>query len=450
MNTYRKVLVTSSVMLALMSMHIYAGKHNILKYNSLRIAYYCDGERLAQGYADGYMVRVKKANYNYIQAEFKINKYDSESGITSKKTHFKNAFLRADKYGLRLIPLIQMGSKWSLSWSKINNDAIEMNIYQGKKRRWGCPSFAYDSLGIDKSFMTVLRIIKQAHRDAKLSYDLEFIHLGHDEPVDNGYLLIGGVPDHLAGLKDQYSKKDRDYILDRINNHKDDLSTAFQTLIINQLYRRINQVHKIFGNKTKVIIYGDLWDPQANGGLKKEVFITKDKEICYDLKGDVVNCKSQQVKKRIVKPQRGLFVTMCPGIGFLPGLNNQEKEVFRKNIILQPWCYYDSWPHGGDPDGDGDYNTEKTFAYFTERGLMFNYVSVYKSKANNKKRTQIEYRAMKEYSITSKKFQNKCVGFTVAPWSASWKSPPNTPKSMDTLEELYNLNKNNIPENSFK
>jgi hypothetical protein len=136
---------------------------------------------------------------------------------------------------------------------------------------------------------------------------------------------------------------------------------------------------------------------------------------------------------------------MIPGIASLPGLSEEEKKVFRASVILRPWCYYDSWPFGGDPDRNGIYDAEKTFRFLSDHGLKFVYTSVHHEKPQDNAYTEGEWRAMTKYVNASRLFPDDCYGYAAAPWEARWVDPPGTPRIFDTLEELYELNKNYIP-----
>jgi hypothetical protein len=427
-----------------------AGKNsNILEYNSLRLAYYLHGEELATGLANGYLERAARAQYNYLIAEFHLDSDESNPGISAKKEEFRKAFLLAHEHGMRMIPKIQLGSKWSLHWTATNNPHIQMNRYHDGQRIWGCPSFAYDPDGIDASFEELLTVIREAFIEANLPYDLEFIDLGHDEPVDDGYLLIGGVPDSVAGPEDSFAQIDREFILDRVNNHGDDVSTAFQTLVVNELFRRVGQVQRILGPETRILVYGDLWDPEANGGIEKRTFLTKEEEICYDHAARKVACDSDEMDRRAIEMVIQ-HSQMTPGIGSLPGLTDDQKTIFRNGVILRPWCYYDAWPFGGDPDGDGKYNAEASFSYLAKHGFKFVFTSVHHEKPSDKAYTEGELRAMTKYVKASRLFRDSCYGYAAAPWEARWQDPPDTLEIFDTLEELYELNRGYIPKSSFR
>jgi hypothetical protein len=416
----------------------------MLQYNSLRIAYYRFGEELAAGLADGYLERASRSKYNYLLAEFHLDANEANPGIPAKKEEFRRAFIRAHEHGLRMIPKIQLGSKWSLHWMAVGNPNIQMNIYHDGSRRWGCPSLAYDADGIDASFEQLLDVLREAFEEASLPYDLEFVDLGHDEPVDDGYSLIGGVPDKVSGPDDSYAQVDRDFIVDRIENNGEEVSTAFQTLVVDELFRRAIQVRRILGENTRILVYGDLWDPEANGGIEKRTFYSTKEEVCYDKGGRQVGCTSSEVF-RVSKVPAKTFAKMTPGIASLPGLSEDEKELFKNSIIVRPWCYYDSWPFGGDPDGDGTYNAERTFRFLADHGLKFVYTSVHHERPQDVAYTEGEFRAMTKFVRASRLFRDSCYGYAAAPWEARWVDPPGTPRIFDTLEELYELNRDHVP-----
>ena len=416
-----------------------------LEYNSVRAAYYRFGEELAAGQADGYLERAAKAKYNYLIAEFHLDSNPAHPGIPEKKEEFRKAFVKANQYGMKMIPKIQLGSKWSLHWTTVGNKNIQMNRYFDGNRTWGCPSLAFDKDGIDASFEDLLSVLREAFEEAELPYDFEFIDLGHDEPVDDGYLLIGGVPDEVAGPNDSFAQVDRNFIIDRVEKHRVDVSTAFQTLIVDELFRRVEQVHRILGRSTRILVYGDLWDPEANGGIEKRTFLMEKDEVCYDKGGREASCTSEEAFRSSFR-RTSVYSKMTPGIAGLPGLNEDEKRMFRDSVILRPWCYYDSWPFGGDPDGDGTYNAEKTFGYFSQHGLRFIYTSVHHEKPANVEYTEGEYRAMKKFVEASRMFRDSCYGYAAAPWEARWEEPPSTLKIFDTLEELHRLNEGYIPD----
>ena len=121
--------------------------------NSIRIAYYHKGDELNSSF----IIHVKKFNYNYILTEFFFK--DVTNPMEKIGSEIKRAFKITSQYNMRLIPKIQINSGWCSHWKRVrdnDNHFIEMNLILAKNRkqkklgRWGCPSFAPDSNGIDK------------------------------------------------------------------------------------------------------------------------------------------------------------------------------------------------------------------------------------------------------------------------------------------------------------
>lgn len=250
-------------------LYSFGQKLNTMTYNSMRLAYYHRAQNLPS--IPDFLIRAKSNRYNYILGEFRFrNKQhtsDPDDLYDRMKNDLKNAFTITNQYGLRLIPLIQMGSCWSRHWELVKaekNHSIQMNSIKGLKGvsengvinvtqtlYMGCPSFAYEPQGIDKSFKDLLLLIKEAYKESNASYPLEFVHLGHDEPCFYTKCLIGCCErdaswNHLNGNRyfkveecQSYSQNDRDDIIARMNNTGCDIATAFQQLLVSQLHRRI-------------------------------------------------------------------------------------------------------------------------------------------------------------------------------------------------------------------
>ena len=414
---WRRIFQKVALLIVGCSVTMYAAttEYNVMKYNSIRIAHYKEGENIPVGF----LVRAKKAGYNYVLGEFLLHR-GNYSSMVEKKDDFKSAFKKVDAQGLRLIPLIQMGSSsaehWQ--WAKDNwNPKIEMNRIHGKNKsgkhgNWGMPSLAEDMDGIDASFVELLEIIKQAHSEADVSYPLEFIHLGHDEPAFYKHCLIGGVKGTYSGeyvIYDDdrsYSQADRNFINERISSG-DSTSEAFQRLIVDELYRRIGQVHAVWGNKSRIMIYGDAWDPELNGAMEMETYTAE-------------------------------TAAMTPGIATLPGLAADQKETFRENVVMIPWNY-----DGNSTTGDKDYNAANTFSYLASNGFKFIYAHEI-TKDNIYPYPDERVAQANEYINESRNYQVNCLGFAAVHWS-DWEN-----RCYDSIEYLADGNAGFIPPKSFQ
>lgn len=407
------------------------------QFNSIRMAYYYKGEYLDSSF----IINAKKFNYNYILGEFHFK--DVKDPIGKIRSKIERAFEITNQYNMRLIPKIQINSGWSSHWRHVrdnDNHFIEMNLIRAKTRTqrklyWrGCPSFAPDSNGIDKSFEDLIKAIVSAHKSANVKYPLNFIHLGHDEPSFYEYMHIGGVTPGKHGKneyeswyksdKDRvFSQKDRDWITNFIGgkNYTDEnISLAFQTLIVNSLYRKVRTIKK-YSSNTEVMIYADAWDP-CMGGINsfRTSFKHKNSNNKY--------CVSQ------------LVPDTSKGIATLPGLTEDEKKFLRENVILLPWNYKGIRPLIGINPVREDYNTYKSFTYFSKNGFKFIYTFELLSKNQSWPPDRRRLNQMYEYVNMAKLFKENCLGYNAAHWGADWGNPKHK-DCFRTIEELYKANK---------
>ncbi|MBN1128867.1 MAG: hypothetical protein JXA71_07765 [Chitinispirillaceae bacterium] len=227
---------------------------NTMQLNSIRIAYIHTGnQKYGDGSLDDFMVRAKNNHYNYIMGTFYLTAGDNNT-YAVLKNNIKTAFQKADAFGLRLIPTINLGSPYSLHWNEAkawnpNIKMLRVNLVGGGE--FGGPSFTYDPLGIDKTFPEVLLAIKEAYESAHVSYPFEFLHLGHDEPASYTYLLMGDCK--TGGSSSLYCTNPMPFNVDAvyevcqpdkdfINNFTGTKTEAVQTLLVTEIFRRLNQI----------------------------------------------------------------------------------------------------------------------------------------------------------------------------------------------------------------
>lgn len=406
------------------------------QFNSIRIAYYHKGEELDSSF----IIHAKKHNYNYILGEFNFE--DVENPMERIGVDIKKAFQITSKYNMELIPKIQINSGWSSHWRHLrdkDNPKIEMNLIKAKNRKqkhlswWGCPSFAPDSNGIDKSFEDLIKSIVKAHKSAKVPYPLEFIHLGHDEPAFYEFMHIGGVIPGKHGKNKhgslyipkkprEYSQKDRNWIRNSVGSNKytdENISLAFQAIIVNSLYRKVKTI-KNHSPNTKVMVYADAFDP-CMGGINSFLTSFKRKDSSNEY------CISQFVSDTL------------KGMATLPGLTNKEKKFFRKNVILLPWNYNGMQAFAGVKPVREDYDTYKTFSYFSKNGFKFIYTFELIPKDQKWLPEQNKINQMYEFVNMAKLFKENCLGYNAAHWSADWDNPKHR-DCFRTMEELYKAN----------
>lgn len=279
-------------------------------------------------------------------------------------------------------------------------------------RGFGCPSFSYDSTGFDQTFVEFLQQVKAAHSEANVNYPLEFIHLGHDEPAYYTRLLVGDCKigdgsDWSVNSVTEVCAADKSFI----QNYSGSKSTAVQELFVTELFRRTEQVKSNLGSNVRVMIYGDIWDPQMNGQRNMELW-------------------------------DGTIVNTTPGIATLPGLTNSQKEQMREKLVILPWNYDKSC----DYDGDGEYKANETFDYLSSNGFKFIYV--HEITANNIYPYDNNRVAQaNEYFNFSRSYKENCLGYGAVHWDG-WAYP--VPKCFDSMWYLYNLNSKDLPLKDFK
>ncbi len=407
------------------------------QYNSVRVAYNHNGP----GIDSGFVLHAKKFHYNYIIGEYHFRDVSNPTKRIAKD--MKKPFKLVNSLGLQLIPKIQLNSSWSSHWKRVldnENNTIEMNLVWAHNRSkppkmkwWGCPSFAPDSFGIDKSFDDLIREIISVYNSCGIDHPLQYVHLGHDEPAFYEYSLFGGITPGVHG-KDRpgspyisssprmNSKKDRAWIKNFIktNRYTDkNISIALQALFIRSLYTKVKIIKK-HSPHTKVMIYGDAFDPCMGGA---NTFL------------------SSFIKQ--YSPEKYCETKFIPdtstGIAKLPGLSEDEKRFFRENVILLPWNYGGTRAYAGVKPVREDYNTLKTFSYLKNNGLKFIYTFELIPKSRSWPPDKKRLNQMYEFVNTSKQFQKNCLGYNAVHWGANWDNSKHR-DCFRTMEELYKAN----------
>jgi hypothetical protein len=407
------------------------------EYNSVRVAYNYNGPILDSSF----VLYAKKFNYNFIIGEFHFRDVSNPTKRIARD--MKKPFKLINRLGLQLIPKIQINSSWSSNWKYVydnENGDIEMNLVWAHNRSrpvdmrwWGCPSFAPDSLGIDKSFEDLIREIISVYDSCGFDYPLKYIHLGHDEPAYYEYLFLGGIipGEHgedkpgspfIARSPRMFSKRDRDWVKNFVKTTKytdKNISVTFQALFIRSLYTKVRLVKK-YSPHTKVMIYGDVFDPCMGG---------------------VNTFLSSFVKQ--YNPKKYCEVQFVPdtstGIAKLPGLSEEEKRFVRKNVILLPWNYNGKRTYAGVNPVREDYNTLKTFSYLKKNGFKFIYTFELIPKERSWPPDKNNLNQMYEFVTTAKLFPKNCLGYNAVHWGADWDNPKHR-NCFKTMEELYKAN----------
>lgn len=267
------------------------------------------------------------------------------------------------------------------------------------------------TLGLDDVLEYLFRAIKEAHQESKVPYPLEFIHIGCDEPSYFGNILLSGCSSHITGrIKtagitniQEITKKsflhslnaDSLYLARYQQEHKTSLSKAFQTLYSQHLYRRVTQIKKYIHPYTKVIIWGDPFDPQKTGR----------KQLAY---------KHNTTEKIQLSPLDGL------GLADLPSLTEKESTLVKKNLIIMPWHYTTKTQF------KEKYIPFTTMKYLSKRGfrMIWAHEMVYKDNEVYKHKNREILR--RRYTEDSYKIGDLVIGYMAVPWTRYNKTPHNS------------------------
>ncbi len=400
---------------------VHAASWNAMTYNSIRIAYFQRGDALGRGEADSFLIRAKNAQYNYILTPFYLQPGDTDDYIVIK-SNFTRALQRADAFGLRLIPEIHMGDAHSDHWNnaRLWNPNIRMVRFRALDGKYGCPSFANDPTGIDWTFVELCEALRDAFKQAAVSYPLEFFHVGHNEPTYYNRLIIGscktgkGMSSPYCGERQSWDIKtatetcaiDCNFI-NRFNGSK---SEAVQSLVVGEVFRRMNQVQKVFGTKTKLMIFADMWDPM----------------YFYQT---VITWKNDTVRT-------------APGILSLPGLpDDSARARFRRNVILMPWTFQEC----AGPDSSGHYDAAATFSAFAANGFNFVYTQAFHT---GRDQLEVEDVGMtRNWHDAALRFRQNCLGYAAVSWIFRYTHPPSP--AFNIIESLYRANAADLPAGDF-
>lgn len=362
--------------------------------NSLRIAYtqfaYAPSKMNSYVVPPAFLDRVQKAGYNYVAVAFPMDTSDWNDSIgtvkgTSLRTKLTSAFIATDKHGLRLIPMYQIMHGSVTDWSWINT-AIEKtwNVYTwtDKTEHWVyCPSFSPDPAGIrlmDSTIKQLIQTTKAAFDSARLPYPLEYIHIGHDE------LMATYDPPRMLNIATT-SKADIAFIRTFSKDTSRSLDSSevqegIQTLIANEIDRRVAQIKEICGTGTKVLLWADMFDPQYNGKAHW-------------------HCSPQ------------LLTDTSKTITTAGTLSKIKSKA---QLIFMPWCYNtDMFDNAGFPEYS--YNAKIAFQYFKDNNCRF--VWTYSVTGANKL-SKTEMGALREYISASQlsTFKGFALGYCAATW----------------------------------
>jgi len=389
---------------------------NAQSFNSVRCAYInWDGTK---GIPQDFIKRAKLNGFNYILAEFPPSRTNSAD--------FEAAFRIVTQHGLKLIPYFQVSSRHSGGWAEARDASkpiagwttnVQMNntAGDGQQNGWSaghCNSFANDP-GFQKNFDLMLNeLLIGMTKVITDPNQLEYINLGHDEAIGvtsanpTKLCLTVGFGDQPDYLGNRGSKADVDWINSNVKNYGNDYQVTIRALMNRELLQRVRDVHKAGFKKAKVMIFGDMWEPE----------LYKSSSTYPDLPSFVTRPEWNKGKVTLALNSS----TDTKEIIDLPGLSTTiEKNTVKDSVVLMPWSY-----------GCTTYNPDVTFKYITTAGFKkCGYTVCIQNVGNLDNDNNIAH-----YAYKSRCYSSNIIGYISAHWSF-W-NPPDPSKSLHYI--MYN------------
>jgi hypothetical protein len=196
-----------------------------------------------------------------------------------------NEFKKAGQQKMRLVPYFTTGSRNSSAWKAVNNPNIQWNELTGNIGNnpanppftWTSPVYARQFNGLDRSYASLLGVIKRAFNAAMAAlppadrYPLEYIHIGFDETFVDVYNPVLGQyePWILAGRPGSGTNADQDSLKSFAKPTREgSFDRAYRKLFAGAIARRVQAVKDTFPTTSppiKVLMWGDMADPNHSG-----------------------------------------------------------------------------------------------------------------------------------------------------------------------------------------
>lgn len=325
----------------------------------VRATYICIADH-RQTIPNGFLDLAKEQNYTHVIAESFIDQLGTrETWQSAVQNKMKELFLQCDSKGLKLIPLFQTMDCHSQHWDR-TSAAIEWQnvppsvLSEGKnhsKSMKRVPVFGPDSSGFDKQFTRLISAVLRGLADAinsprGMNYqNLDYIHLGFDEPVHRwntfsnyDYILMAGLCEaDIAWIESNVPGK---------------MSTENKVvrLIGSSIRRKAETVIELAasaGLTTNIMIYGDMFDPYLLGGYSENTNSSGRLYSFSDLR----------------KPSSENMVA----VNTTSLINDPDFIAVKQDVVLIPWCY--------DSEFNGtEYKVSSTFDALNGKvSFMFGY-----------------------------------------------------------------------------
>lgn len=421
-----KMLIEKKNLFIILLFFICISNINSYGQTQVRIAYGPNiGGYSAAELPNGYLQRIKQNGYTH--TIFNVSPTSAMIDIVNKNytatfvNLMRDIFVKADQFGIKLIPFIPVGSGWDagfmngskiLWWTQLggifdfetNPDWWNLDGNKATDMRGAC-SFVENTNGMDLVLPLYVKAIREGFNLAKtargFTYDLEYICLGGDELLNysNHHLMIGQC------------KADQDAI-EKLTQAPSNLSVpdAHRRLYATAIARWVNHV-KVNSPGTKTIRYSDMLDIAHLGGQPLTTL--------YSRNG-----------------YSGSFTTW-------QAINESSLAAIKNDLILIPWMY--------DEQLDGwTYNTENSFNGLISKGfkIIWGASIVHEFNTNSafsEVITPTRLAQTKNFFKASQKasFQQGIIGFAALIWD-NWSDAAPT-NAYNTFEYLSYWNRISHP-----
>lgn len=427
MNTKLRIFKIGVLLILQSSVLVFGQSYNLQQFNTVRVAYPYFSN-------DDYLKKVASMNYNYIILYPNVHGNTEDEIYNNLTSDTRDAVINASRFGLRVIPYVNMtgrwayyfwhpleiatgktfctshweatgwenffGVNWTLKWFGVAFSPADWTPF-------GTNRLSPDPTGFDSYLIKILQAIKNGFDAANSYYPLEFIHLDHNELFCGDRLPIGGLCNENSsslcyGVRWRNTtadQTDKDWIQGRINAG-DSPSLAVAKLLVEEAYRRTNQVKQVFGNNVKTIIWGDMWDQGGHGGIDMQLF-------------------------------NGTWgANPAPTVLSLPGLTDEQKNSLKSSLILAHWHYKTKEDFTYGTCLSHDYSFDKILSQTTSNGFKFIYCGCANPTGNPLySKDQIQYEALQAIISsqgTSYNYLSNCLGFCAASFDNAQYDPNST------------------------
>ncbi len=368
--------------------------------------------------SDSLLKRLANVGYEYVLVE---HSFWNNSQYNEYENRLRENFQRADKYGLKIIPTVNVHSvhdrslysvwNWYTSngWGNSSGNFVGKNVEWNRQSRQtdsGVVNYAVASLapgdkGLDSYVGKILQKMKNAYISSGVKYPLDYISLpGGEINLWTDQIMLGNgnlefSPTDNVNINALISSFKRSY---PYKSDFDIRSMAYSSYLAKAHLRDVKQVESVFSDQTvlpRVIIHGDMWDSQYNAGIK------------------------------LKSAKNGGMEFSLEQIASLPGFTSAEKKSFRDRIVLAPWMYSQktSYPLQWHVSSNtsSEYSAKKTFEHFARYGFDYLFMAIMPSTALtvDPKDKGIEaysnnFHALSRYMDNS--YIDGCIGYMAAVW----------------------------------